>query len=140
MSENQDIVITNSYVEDKVDHLMSSIYKVRKIYETMQKENWNTLTNESKSKMLDIMTNHDKMLNEALTLNRIFIDKFNTEEFLKLHGLSNIITRLPTCLSLILLEQVGKIATLNDQVSSGPIEQQFQTLKKVNKHRRRRRR
>ena len=96
MSENQDIIITNSYVEDKVDHLMSSIYKVRKIYETMQKENWNTLTNESKSKMLDIMTIHDKMLNEALTLNRIFIDRFNTEEFLKLHGLSNIITRLPT--------------------------------------------
>ena len=80
------------------------------------------------------------MLNEALNLNKILIDKFNTEEYLKLHGLSNIIRKLPNCLSLILLEQVGKIATFNDQVSSGPIKPQFQTLKKVNKHRRRRRR
>ena len=84
--------------------------------------------------MLDIMTIHDKMLNEALNLNRVFIDNFNTEEFLKLHELSNIVTRLPTCLALIQLEQVGKIATFNDQVSSGPIKQQFQTLKKINKH------
>ena len=90
MTENQDLIITHSYVKDKVDHLMSSTCTVRRIYETKQKESCNTLTNESKSNMLEIMTKHDKMQNEALKLNKIFIDKFNTKEFLKLHGLSNI--------------------------------------------------